>query len=161
MKVQKEEYFIISQLFCNSREVEQTQLVHVRVTSLFVDDVIIICVPRTCATSYTFAWTCKLWSTRLSLRVAIVIKWRLESTLPLYNLVLGSFKNETIQQKRLESAKLVSNTDHMSGCWICTSYTYTYELKGVCSTELTSETSRLPHTYAYTYKYGLLNLSIV
>ena len=30
-----------------NREVEQTQLVRVRVTSLFVDDVFIICVPRT------------------------------------------------------------------------------------------------------------------
>ena len=79
-----------------TREVEQTQLVRVRVrvTSLFVDDVIIICAPRTCATSYTFAWTCKLWSTRLSLRVEIVIIRRRESPLPLYQMVLGLFEND-------------------------------------------------------------------
>ena len=48
---------------CHIREIEQTVLVHVRVrvTSLFVDDIIIICVPRTCATTYMFAWSCKLW----------------------------------------------------------------------------------------------------
>ena len=34
-------------------------------------------------------------------------------------------------------------------------------VKRVCSTEMTSENSRLLHTYAYTYKYGLLNLSII
>ena len=116
---------------CNSpqnREVEQTQLVRVRVrvTSYFVDDVIIIYVPRTCSTSYTFAWTCKLWSTRLSLRVDIAIKWRWKSPLLLYKMVFIPFKNENIQQKRLESTQLVTKIDHTLGCWNRIFYTYTY-----------------------------------
>ena len=110
----------------NNREVEQTQLVRVRVTSFFVDDIIIICVPRTCSTSYTFAWTCKLWSTRLSLRVDIAIKWRWESPLHLYKMVFMSFKNEKIQQKCLELTKLVTKSDHTLRCWNRIFYTYTY-----------------------------------
>ena len=189
------------------REVEQTQLVRVRVcvTSLFVDDVIIICAPRTCATSYswcaerdggisqvvpppsaqksadnggrmpikvvattiaqrsvytinttkkepgfnllrfspsiharasspsahrlyTFAWTCKLWSTSLSLRVEIVIIWRRESPLPLYQMVLGLFENDMIKQKRLESAKSWMNNNSkylkMWGPEVCTTHSY-------------------------------------
>ena len=143
-----------------NREVEQTQLVRVRVrvTSLFVDDVIITCVPRTCATRYTSAWTCKMWSTRLSLRVETVNKWRWESPFPPYQTVLGFLENIKIKQKRLESAKLASNSDQMLVFWFHIFYTYTYVLKRVCSTKLTSETSRVPHTYAYTYKCGLLNL---
>ena len=54
---------------------------------LFMDDVIIICVPRTRFTSYTFAWTFKLWSTCLSLRIDIAIKWRWKSPLLLYKMV--------------------------------------------------------------------------
>ena len=105
----------------DNREVEQTQLVRVRVcvTSYFVDDVIIICVPRNCSTHYRFARTCKLWSTRLSLHVDIAIKWRWDSPLRLYKMVFMSFKNENIQQKRLESTKLVTKSDHTLGCWNC------------------------------------------
>ena len=52
---------------------------------------------------------------RLSLRVEIVIIGRSESSLPLYQIVLGTFENEKIQQKRLESEKIVSKSDHMFG----------------------------------------------
>ena len=118
----------IWKLFAYNREVEQTQLVRVRVhvTPYFVDDVIIICVPRTCSTHYTFAWTCKLWSTRSSLHVVIAIKWRWESQLILYKMVFMYFKNENIQQKRLESTKLITKSDHTLGCWNCIFYTFTY-----------------------------------
>ena len=58
----------------------------------------------------------------------IVIKWREELPVSSYKLVLGSFKNEQIKQKRLESAKLASNTDHILGFWNRIYYTYTYAL---------------------------------
>ena len=57
LKIEKKNQMELLYCLMNNREVEQTQLVRVRVrvTSLFVDDVILICVPRTCASSYTFA----------------------------------------------------------------------------------------------------------
>ena len=57
-----------------NREVEQTKLVRVRVRvrQKVVYDVITFCVPRTCATRYTYGKTCKAPSTRLRLLVDFI-----------------------------------------------------------------------------------------
>ena len=51
-----------------------------------------------------------------------------------------ALENIKIKQKRLESAKLVSNSDQMLLFLFRIFYTYTYALKRVCSTKLTLET---------------------
>ena len=58
----------------SNREVEQTKLVRVRVRvrQKVVYDVITFCVPRTCATRYTYGKTCKATSTRLRLLVDFI-----------------------------------------------------------------------------------------
>ena len=145
----------------STRQVEQTQLVRVRVTSYYVDDVIIICVLRTCSTSYKFAWTCRLWSTRLSLRVGISVKWRWESPLLLYKMVFMSFKKWKYSTK----TSWINKTRYQEWSYVRVLKSYILHVhvrvKRVSSTEMTSETSRLLHTYAYTYTCGLLNLSTV